>query len=756
MRSFLVYLLFLLCLTQGNLFSQNSGKTDSLKQLLNRCTSDSAKLRLYNLLGHEFRKAQKYAEALEQLRSAEKLAEKCNDKRSMAATLSEMGITYEKKGEYEKALDLHFRALKANFAADNKSGIAKSYNSIGINYSHTGKPVIALNYLQKSLKLFEELKDPAGIASNYHNMGMVEQDEGDYPKAIDHYLKALKTEEKENNKPGMAGGYCNIGIIYDQVGDYPKALGYYQRSLKLFTELNELQGLSNCVNNIGVTYQNQGNYDSALVYYRQALSLREKIKDRDGIAGALHNIAIIQKQKGNYDEALKNYLQALKIQEELKDKVNMALTTNNIGRLYFEIKKYENAISYAERSLKLAEEVESPDDAKEAHELLSNSYTKKGDYKKALEHYILYMQFRDSLLNQENVKEITQKEMQFEFDKKEEAQKAKQEKENLAKAEELRRQKLLRNGFVIGSVLLLFVAFLILRNLRQNKKASRIITEQKKEVEEKKHLLEEKNKEITDSIHYAKAIQTALLASDELLQQNLPGHFVLFKPKDIVSGDFYWAGAWSPGAGTSATHKDSRLETTNFYLAVCDSTGHGVPGAFMSLLNISFLNEAVNEKKIHAPAEALNHVRKRLITSLSQEGRQDGMDCVLCCFDFHNLKLSYASANNAFYLVRNRELIHCAADKMPVGRSPKDELPFILRTVELQKGDCLYLFTDGYADQFGGPKGKKFKYKQLEELLLSIDHLEMDEQRNILGSVIENWRGNLEQVDDILIIGIRV
>lgn len=226
--------------------------------------------------------------------------------------------------------------------------------------------------------------------------------------------------------------------------------------------------------------------------------------------------------------------------------------------------------------------------------------------------------------------------------------------------------------------------------------------------------------------------------------------FILYKPKDIVSGDFYYA--------ISHKHPGSKVE--KFYLCTADCTGHGVPGAFMSMLNISYLNESIILKNISQPNEILNHIRSEIINSLNPEGSEeeskDGMDCILCSFDFTNNKLEYAAANNSFYIARNKELISCPADKMPVGKSPKEHEPFTLHSVDLQKGDIVYTLTDGLPDQFGGPKGKKYKYKQLEELLLANAHLPMDAQKAALEKSFTDWKSGYEQVDDVLLIGIRI
>jgi serine phosphatase RsbU (regulator of sigma subunit) len=226
--------------------------------------------------------------------------------------------------------------------------------------------------------------------------------------------------------------------------------------------------------------------------------------------------------------------------------------------------------------------------------------------------------------------------------------------------------------------------------------------------------------------------------------------FILYKPKDIVSGDFYYAQA----------HKGSNNKNEIFYLATADCTGHGVPGAFMSMLGVSALNEAIIEKNISQPHDILTDMRTSIISSLnpedSEEEAKDGMDCVLCAYDFENMKLNFAAANNPLWLVRNGELKEYKPDKIPVGKYGDELKPFTIQSIDLQKGDIVYTFTDGYADQFGGPKGKKFKYKQLQEKLMENHALPLEDQKKNLGTVFENWRGDLEQVDDVLVIALKI
>jgi serine phosphatase RsbU (regulator of sigma subunit) len=290
---------------------------------------------------------------------------------------------------------------------------------------------------------------------------------------------------------------------------------------------------------------------------------------------------------------------------------------------------------------------------------------------------------------------------------------------------------------VIGLLVLVLLLFSV-RAYRIKRRDNVLLNEQKHEIEVQKFVIEEKQTEILDSIHYAKRIQATLLAQESVIRRHLPECFIFFRPKDIVSGDFYWA-----------TERDNR-----FYLAICDSTGHGVPGAFMSLLNISFLSEAINDRNIREPHDVLNHVRRRLIESISQDGAQDGMDGVLLCFDRQANTVTYAASHNRPVMVDNGMLEEFPADKMPVGKGERTD-SFTLHTIPVVPGAMLYLYTDGYADQFGGEKGKKFKYRQLEELLTANARRPVQTQQALLEQTFEAWKGALEQVDDVTVVGIR-
>ena len=266
-----------------------------------------------------------------------------------------------------------------------------------------------------------------------------------------------------------------------------------------------------------------------------------------------------------------------------------------------------------------------------------------------------------------------------------------------------------------------------------------------KEVTMQKNIIEQKNKDITDSIEYAKNIQKAILPDKAELKQVAPESFIFFKAKDIVSGDFYWF----------------NKKGDNLLIAAADCTGHGVPGALMSMIGNSFLNEIVNEKNITRPGEILDALRDSIIKTFKKRTdgsqRKDGMDIALCSFNLKTKNLQYAGAFNCLWIIQNGQLKEVDANKYPIGNYDTGELKkFTNHEIQLQSGDGFYIYTDGYADQFGGPKGKKFKYKQMAELILQNQNKNMEEQKSALYNAHESWRGKLEQVDDILVIGVKV
>lgn len=285
----------------------------------------------------------------------------------------------------------------------------------------------------------------------------------------------------------------------------------------------------------------------------------------------------------------------------------------------------------------------------------------------------------------------------------------------------------------------------------QNEMLSSKVKERTEELEEQKEQLSSKNKEITDSINYAKRLQDALIPSIEKVKEIVPNSFVLFKPKDIVSGDFYWI-------KESETTFKNKENTSIIIMSVADCTGHGVPGAFMSIIGLNIFNQTLKEKNVNNPAQALDYLNAQMYNRVNRNNKsviRDGMDLAFCAIDKESLKLTFSGAKNGLYIIRKSELIELKGDKQPIGYSEHAKA-FTMQTFQLEKGDMIYASTDGYADQFGGERGKKFKYKPFKDLLIDISTKDVDVQEEILTDTFYNWKGNLEQLDDICIVGIRI
>jgi serine phosphatase RsbU (regulator of sigma subunit) len=368
-------------------------------------------------------------------------------------------------------------------------------------------------------------------------------------------------------------------------------------------------------------------------------------------------------------------------------------------------------------------------------------YQHKKQFKKALNFHKEFIDLDNQIKNSETKQLALKKQLINKYDKIAIADSLKYEKETelqeIEYRSKLENEESQRFMLYVGLIFLLIFGGFMYNRFRVTHKQKLVIQEQRDEVEEA-------HKEIRDSINYAERIQRSFLATDELLNSNLKDYFVFFQPKDVVSGDFYWAG---------------KLANNNFAVVNADSTGHGVPGAIMSILNISSIEKAV-ENGYLKPSEIFNHTRNTIIERLSKDGSKsggkDGMDASIISFDFENNKFSYTAAQNPIWIIRNNELIEIKPEKMPIGKHDNDTNPFVGGEFETKKGDVVYSLTDGFQDQFGGEKGKKFKVRPFKELLISIAKLPMKEQKEILNKKFTAWKGEEEQVDDVCVIGVRV
>ena len=423
-----------------------------------------------------------------------------------------------------------------------------------------------------------------------------------------------------------------------------------------------------------------------------------------------------------------------------------SFTMNNIGSCYSKLGKLKLAEKYLKKSQEISESAGYPTPLRDAAIHLSNLYFKQGKNKESLEMYKLHIKMRDSLNNESTQKAAIQQSAKYEYEKQRAIDDAEHDKEIAIEQEAKEKQTILTYATAGGLGLVAIFLLVVFNRLKVTRKQKNIIEEQKTEVENQKTVvelahteLEEKNKEITDSIQYAKRIQNAILPPSKVVKEYLQESFIYYKPKDIVAGDFYWL-----------EHAKGKV-----LFAAADCTGHGVPGAMVSVVCNNGLNRSVREYGLTDPGEILNKTREIVVQEFekSEEEVKDGMDIALCSLEGNILQ--YAGAHNPLWIVRGGELLETKANKQPIGQFDNPE-PYTTHTLELQKGDSLYIFSDGYADQFGGEKGKKLKTANFKKLLLSIQKESMEKQKQLIDEAFENWRGDLEQLDDVCVIGVRI
>jgi serine phosphatase RsbU (regulator of sigma subunit)/Tfp pilus assembly protein PilF len=619
----------------------------------------------------------------------------------------------------------------------------KRLNDLAWQYRDISKEK-AYQRANEALKLATTLQFKKGIAYSHSVLGILFTDEGNYVKGLDHQLKALEISEQMGSKPKIASSYNNVAYVYMAMGNQDLALKYYNKALGVSSAINDSMGLSLIHNNIGAIHYKRKQYDTALYYYERSRLLSELLLDSSSLSISYVNIGNVHLEKKNYEKALECQNKALYISELIDDNILSISPLSNLGEIYSKTGKYETALEYYRKALKYALRSNHVTSLLDIYEGMSLTYESLNDPVNALKYYRMYSAKKDSVITTENSKQMAEMQTRFETEKKEKEIQVLTEKANVQELES-RKQKQLLNFSLLTAVLVAITSVVLFSRYKVKQKANSALKKAYDEIEVKNRVVEEKNKNIMDSLHYARRIQRTIIPNTGFMKQHLPSYFVLYKPRDIVSGDFYWC-----------TKINGKV-----LLATADCTGHGVPGAFMSVMGASLLNEIIVERGVTRPDVILNHLREGIIKSLNPEGSEeefkDGMDIVICSYDLENLTLQFAGANNPLWIAKTSgELVEYKGDKFPVGKLYGELKPFTLKEIALEKGDTIYTFTDGYADQFGGPLGKKFKNSQLKELLGRHHRLPMQDQQQELEKALDQWKGEMEQVDDILLIGVRV
>jgi serine phosphatase RsbU (regulator of sigma subunit) len=684
-------------------------------------------------------------------------------------------------------------AIRYANATKNKVYILRVYERVGRRYLRTPYFKSGLKLLHEGLHLAKKWKNEEGQKTIFLRIADLMQNQGFSKQSLPYFDSALLHTRNSPNK-SKAEILMQKGRAYYDIGEYKPAMQLYVKSQKIFED-NKIYDRSygHLLHFIGSVFKRQEAYDKAVEYYEKELALAKQLNDTHLIAEALYLCGGMYGTLGNLDKELEYNLKALEIFKTEKDYRGTALMLGNISSNYNDRKDYQTAIQYCKEALpyylksgdqektawvyralgdyysrtnRHSEAIASMKKALEANaktetkqlltaadiqQSLAFAYQRIGDYKNAFTSYLNFQQLKDSIHNQENREFLHDMEAKYETDKKEQQivllskDKKMQDAELALKDIESRQHKSQRTYLIIGSIMVLIVAGVAGWAFFNKRKDNKILAKQFDEINYKNIVIKEKNKDITDSINYAKRIQEAVLPIPEELNGFFSESFVFYRPKDIVSGDFYWFTQFDDCA----------------ILAVGDCTGHGVPGAFMSIIGHDLLNQVVLEDKVRKPADILRILDKRVTSTLNKRSGgkeyQDGMDIAICKFDKIKKQIVFAGANRPLVVKRGSKIIELPPNKFAVGGVQDSTCKlFFQHELSLEKDDTIFMFSDGFHDQFGGASGKKLKYHQLKEYISNIKHQSLNEHQVAFATMFDTWKGDIEQLDDVCLIGIRI
>lgn len=716
---------------------------------------------LYHNLGLIYYKMGYNKESAENYHLAILNKKKIHDEKDLGGTYNGLAVLYQDMSQFDSSTYYLNLAYTLVDKVDTQR-LAILYNSIGRNYIYQGIHDSALVYYSKSLDLKKNQKDTLSLALTIENIGQALTAKSNYDTAMSCYFMALDIYEKYDNKQATARVYNNIGNLYLSLNDTSKSEENFIKALNIYKATGNKIGKAGIYNNLGLLKEETKEYEHAKQYYLKANAIFKDEKSYRNLAKSYQNLANNSRFLGNNSDA-KYYLSKSNKIAKAKQLVSIYYQNNySLAELYHKEADDTKANEILEKiDLRLARKYLNEESYLSRLQLSSDIYAGQGRYKDAFETRTEYDSLYKAYFNEKYFEEIAEITTKYQTER--------VEKENdifrkQAKIEKLKleneKEKNKNNEIIIVSILVLLLAFLwmmysLYRTSRARKKYNEdlvekniIISEQHHEieqtlslVEQQKEILEKQKEEITDSINYAKRFQTAIIPTEEKLNSIFNNAFVLYKPRDIVSGDFYYI------------HETDKYK----YFVAADCTGHGVPGAFLSIIGHNGLSGALNKFALTDLTEIMGFLNQYLYDFLHQNQDmkiQDGIDLILIRVDEEKQELMYTGAYNPLVLVRDKELLAYKTNKFAVGAS-KENL-FESKTISYKKGDMVYLFSDGYADQFGGPKGKKFMRKRFYQVLTDLSLLPIEKQKNALDMQILAWMKSENQVDDILVVGIHL
>ncbi len=718
---------------------------------------DSVKIQLHKKIAGFYLDTD-YLKSIKEYQTIIDIYKNRNDDKGQIEMYQKMSNIFLFNNQRNKAIDQLNTAIQIATEMNNDTIISELYKSLGYAYEQKSDYKNAITNYLTSLSYKEKLKDIQGQASNYNSIGLIYYYQKNYIQALDNFKKALKLVEQIDFKFGIASILTNIANIYmerdaDKVDSINIAIDYYEKTLNIDREMDDKYSIASTLHNIGVSHDAKTAPIIKMIekLNQQIDSLPPTITEKkDSLQKKIDDLKkMVDSER---DSSLIYYFKSIDIKNEINDSVDLAISYLNIATVEDKQEKYEDALKHLEVAKLLAKRFDLIDQLTSIYNELSFAYAKLRKYKDAYEYKVSYDELKDSLAAQNLNKSLAELQEKYENDKK--------EKEIALQRSKIKQQTTFQTALIIFIFLLVVLAFVILRGYRNKRKANLLLEERNEQIEAQKNEIEAKNKDIMDSINYARRIQQAILPPPEVISQIFPHHFILFKPKDVVSGDFYWI-----------EDKDGKR-----FASAVDCTGHGVPGAFMSIVGANGLNKAVDDLDIYHPGEILDKLSLIVEDSLRQKGKttvRDGMDMSLIMMDKDTNTLEFAGANNPLYIIRKKGiplivngeekdpvmendshyLFEIKGEKQPIG-ALEDRHKFTNHVLSIEKGDRFFLFSDGFADQFGGPKNKKFMYKPFKRMLLSIVQQNISENGKLLDKTFEEWKGEYAQIDDVCVIGI--
>ncbi|MES2837631.1 MAG: tetratricopeptide repeat protein [Bacteroidota bacterium] len=725
----------------ANSFAQEEDELKKLFLDLKNASADTSKIRLYNDITKYYISQRNDSANIYNKLSLE-LSEKTN-LYNFDAHYSKANILIRKK-DLDAAYPLVLKNYEIAKNVTNYKDIARALYHIGVYYNTKNDYNKSLNFGLLALALREQLKDTADITSSLSMVGQIYKTNYKFTDGLKYYLKSARFAELTKDSAAQYSAYINLGTLYQNSSDNDKALQFYIKALRINEVDNDENGFAICYSKLGSAYAQAGNYDSSYYYTYKAYEIHVKNNEKGGLLNSQQKLGGILFEKKEYEKSLAFLDKALEIALERKDTLNISSILSAKARNYFGLKNYDEALKLLEYVKKIYPKNFGYLFLSNLNFRLSEIYKLNGDYTKAYEYFVLHKASLDSVAAQNDIKKQTELKLAYEFDQQQEIQR------QIAHEKEIENQLVLKaekkNQYFLMAFLALAIViiFIAIRNYNQKRKSNFKLEKQNVQLEFQKKLVEAKNREISDSINYAKHIQTACLPDVKQLNESFTDYYLVYKPKDVVSGDFFW----------------SAKTDSHVFLAIADCTGHGVPGAIMSMIGSMLLNEIFYVKNIHSPEKILSELNRLIKLTLKQYNNpnsRDGMDIAFCVWNTQSNEVLYAGANRPLYVLSEKgELREYKASKLSVGGNTDLHQEYELNKLYLQKGERVVLTTDGYPDQFGGDKDKKLNTKWFKEKIISVYNLNSEEQKQELTTFFENWKGTNEQTDDVLVFSFRV